>query len=252
MQISMLAFEQALTHTRLPARRPKMTRKSRGEKVNKGLCCATFGWTRYQFDQNIAKGMPYVRAAAHRGDEWVVNTAEVAAWIEEEKRRRREYVRRSEERTRAMLRAMEERQEAARRAERERVARWEAESRAREEARLLDRAYRVCVDLARADYGFPPGRPLVRDEHPEFARDWPPYRPDWWRPPPGLLEAVRAEPGCKPYGYVEPDWRRWVPSYVPGRPWPWRTADAVPPEPAAKCTGARPETVQPETRGDHR
>src|SRR3954471_9791753 len=107
-----------------------MTRKSRGEKVNKGLCCAMFGWTRYKFDQNIAKGMPHVRAAAHKGDEWVVNTAEVAAWIEEEKRRRREYVRRREERTRAMFRAMEERQEAVRRAERERVARWEAESRA--------------------------------------------------------------------------------------------------------------------------
>src|SRR3954466_9793883 len=109
-----------------------MTRKSRGEKVNKGLCCATFGWTRYQFDQNIAKGMPYVQAAAHRGDEWVVNTAEVAAWVEEQKRRWRAYVRRSEERTQAMLRAMEERQEAARRAERERVARWEAEARAGE------------------------------------------------------------------------------------------------------------------------
>src|SRR3954452_12053387 len=136
-----------------------MKRKSRREKVNKGLCCATFGWTRYQFDQNLAKGMPFVRAAAHRGDEWVVDTAEVAAWVEEQKRRVREYMRRSEERTRAMLRAMEERQEAARRAERERQARWEAEARAREEARLLDRAYRVCAELARADYGFPSGRP---------------------------------------------------------------------------------------------
>src|SRR5690242_2175265 len=154
-----------------------MTRKSRGERVNKGRCCAVFGWTRYQFDRNIAKGMPYVWAAAHRGDEWVVNTAQVAAWIEEEKRRVREYMRRSEERTQAMLRAMEERQEAAHRAARSRSARWEVESRSREEARLLDRAYRVCTDLARADYGFPPGRPLVRDEHPEFARDWPLYRP---------------------------------------------------------------------------
>src|SRR3954465_5422073 len=66
-----------------------MTRKSRGERVNKGRCCAMFGWTRYQFDRNLAKGMPYVRAAAHKGDEWVVNTAEVAAWVEEEKRRGR-------------------------------------------------------------------------------------------------------------------------------------------------------------------
>ena len=49
-----------------------MKRKSRGEKINKGRCCAMFGWTRYQFDQNITKGMPYVRAAAHKGEklEW--------------------------------------------------------------------------------------------------------------------------------------------------------------------------------------
>ena len=59
-----------------------MKRKSRGERVNKGRCCAMFGWTRYKFDQNIAKGMPYVRAAAHKGEEWVVNTAEVEAWLE--------------------------------------------------------------------------------------------------------------------------------------------------------------------------
>ena len=106
--------------------------------------------------------------------------------------------------------------------------------RAREEARLLDRAYRVCAELARADYGYPPGRVMRRDEHPVFADDWPPYRPDRWRPPPGLLEAVQAEPGCKPYGYVEPDWRRWVPRYVPGRPWSWRAAgDGTSDAPAA-------------------
>ena len=80
-----------------------MKRKSRGERVNKGRCCAMFGWTRYKFDQNIAKGMPYVRAAAHKGEEWVVDTAEVAAWIEERKRRLREYMRRSEERFRAFM-----------------------------------------------------------------------------------------------------------------------------------------------------
>jgi glycosyltransferase involved in cell wall biosynthesis len=60
-----------------------MKRKSRGQNINKGLCCAMFGWTRYKFDQNIAKGMPYVRAAAHKGEEWTVNTAEVEAWVEE-------------------------------------------------------------------------------------------------------------------------------------------------------------------------
>src|SRR3954469_9937664 len=108
-----------------------MKRKSRSEKVNKGRCCAMFGWTRYKFGQNIAKGMPYVRAAAHKGEEWIVNTAQVAAWIEEQKRRRREYMRRSEERTRAMLRAMEERQEGGPRAARGRAGRGGGEGGAR-------------------------------------------------------------------------------------------------------------------------
>jgi hypothetical protein len=29
----------------------------------------------------------------------------------------------------------------------------------------------------------------------------------WWMPPPGMLEAVQAEPTTIPYGYQEPDWR---------------------------------------------
>jgi hypothetical protein len=92
-----------------------MKRKSRGENVNKGRCCAMFGWTRYQFDKNIAKGMPYVRAAAHKGDEWIVNTAEVEAWIEAEKQRLREYMRRSSERVQRMFDEMQERKAAAQR-----------------------------------------------------------------------------------------------------------------------------------------
>jgi hypothetical protein len=201
--------------------------RPRGERVNKGRCCALFGWSRYQFDQRIAEGMPYVEAAAHKGAEWVVDVAEVQAWLEERERARREYWRRrreeDERRQRELAEAEAARREAGRRAERERAERWEAERRAREEARLLDRAYRVCAGLARADYGYPVGTPMDRREHPRFDADWPDDRPPGWQPPPGMLEAIAAEPACKPYGYREPDWRRlWPIPYVPGRPWPWR------------------------------
>lgn len=61
------------------------------------------------------------------------------------------------------------------------------------------------------------------DEHPTFLQDWPFQRPDWWLPDPAMAEAYRA---CKDLPEDQhPDWGRWVPSYVPGRPWPWRSED---------------------------
>jgi hypothetical protein len=112
------------------------------------------------------------------------------------------------------------------------------------------RSRAMTEDCARHGVDGPVGRDWTK-RHPKFVADWLSQRPLWWMPP-GMLEVVIAEPTTIPYGYQEPDWRRWAPPYVPGRPWPWRTADAVPPEPAAKGTGARPETVQPETRDDCR
>lgn len=88
--------------------------------------------------------------------------------------------------------------------------------------RWLDRAYGRCKRCAYQDIGRPFG-PRWSEETPRWLEDWPSRRPAWWRPPPGLLEAVMAEPEMRPYGYQEPDWRRWVPPYVPGRPWPWRS-----------------------------
>ena len=115
----------------------------------------------------------------------------------------------------------------------------------------------VCRRLAYEDYGspkgasFPNGRPrFAHEDHPGFMADWPFGRPPRWLPPPGMLEAIAAEPAYKPYDHREPDWRRWWPGYVLGRPWPWRAdADAgAPPEPAAEAAGARAETTRPEPR----
>ena len=53
-----------------------------------------------------------------------------------------------------------------------------------------------------------------------------------------MYEVVRAERDTtRPYGYVEPDWRRWVPKYVPGRPWPWRSDPSGPRAETAEPTG---------------
>src|SRR5689334_11449633 len=157
--------------------------------------------------------------------------------------------RREEERIEAMLRQAEANSPWARQQrEAERRRREEAELRARLERerteRALDRAYQVCLRLALRDLDppltgrHPNGRPCFRrEDFPQYDADWPRARPSWWRPPPGMLEAVRAEPGVIPYGYVEPDWRRWVPPYVPGRPWPWRAAGGGTSDAPAAATG---------------
>ena len=56
--------------------------------------------------------------------------------------------------------------------------------------------------------------------------DWPFVRPLWWLPPLGMMEATKAEPEYRPYNYQEPDWRQWVPRYVLGQHWPWRSDEA--------------------------
>jgi hypothetical protein len=33
-------------------------------------------------------------------------------------------------------------------------------------------------------------------------------------------------PEYRPYNYQEPDWRQWVPRYVEGQHWPWRSEEA--------------------------
>ncbi len=210
------------------------------ERLTKTECCRRFGWTRYEFDKNAAAGMPVLEAAAHKGAEWRVDPAAVRRWLArraaEEAERRRRFAQYCEERRREAERAVRARwereaaQERARRAaERAREEAWRREREERERGRRLDRAYRICRGLAYEDYGspkgasFPNGRPrFAHEDHPGFMADWPFGRPPRWLPPPEMLEAVEAEPAVIPYGYREPDWRRWWPGYAPGRPWPWR------------------------------
>jgi hypothetical protein len=210
-----------------------VSQRHQRQRVNKSGCCARFGWTRYEFDQQVAAGMPVIEAAAHRGREWAVDIRAVEDWLLDRQRAARERQRRWQEeqkrREQERARAMAAKYEAERRAEREREARWQAERQACEEAGLLDRAYDICAMLARTDYGYPRGTPMRADEHPQCDADWPRDRPAGWRPPPGMLEAIRAEPAYKPYDYREPDWRQgWPAPYVPGRPWPWWADRAEP------------------------
>ena len=77
-----------------------------------------------------------------------------------------------------------------------------------ERERLLDEAYRVCRRAAYRDFGSPKGAHWPQEPaNQPFVRNWPTQRPAWWRPLPGLLEAVMAQPTRLPYGYHEPDWR---------------------------------------------
>lgn len=142
--------------------------------------------------------------------------AEQAAARREATRRRREQ---------AEHRAAEERERDRRLAEQHRQAEV---ARRHEEQWLLDRCYATAKNLAWHDRGRPSGSDWpARTLH--WNEDWPVDRPDWWRAPPGMLEAMAAEPrGCIPFEHVEPDWRRWVPPYAPGQLWPWRVAETEP------------------------
>jgi hypothetical protein len=124
---------------------------------------------------------------------------------------------------RRQRRAALRRQREWQRQERERQERWECQHQAEAEARRRAReeeADRVCRRAAYRDFGSPKGAYWPQEpENQPFVRDWPTQRPAWWRPPPGLLEAVAADlPRQRVLPYREPDWGPWVPPYVPGRP----------------------------------
>jgi hypothetical protein len=53
-----------------------------------------------------------------------------------------------------------------------------------------------------------------------------------------MMEAIEAEPEYRSYNYQEPDWRQWVPRYVPGQHWPWRS-DSLRSEVATDEKGAQ-------------
>ena len=211
--------------------------------VNKSAICRRFGWSRHAFDAAVAAGMPVVEAAVHKGAEWAVDPAAVEEWLEARTAREAERQRRWRE-TEAARRAEAERQVAARwaaeelrhRQEREAAQlRREAEARRREEEareRELEAAYGVVFRryLRTAVPALGPGW----DERPEaraFLSRWPNGRmggrPRWWLPPPGLLEAMRAEAAKPPsFPRQEADYSHLFPAYSPDLVWPWRSGDA--------------------------
>ena len=128
------------------------------------------------------------------------------------------------------------REEELRRGAREaaRLAR-EAEDRRREEAarkRELDASYSVVFRSDRRSAVVPLGPGWIeRPEARAFLAAWPndamSGRPKWWMPPPGLLEAVRAQAAePRPFPYREPDHSHLFPAYSPDLVWPWRSGDA--------------------------
>ena len=135
--------------------------------------------------------------------------------------RRRLRQQQAEEERRRLADAANARWRRERELEEQRLAAFWERERQRKLDRALDRAYGNCKRCAYEDAGRPRG-PRWPEETPHWKEDWPTSRPSWWAPPPGMLEVVQAQPECIPYGYQEPDWRQWVPPYVPGRPWPWR------------------------------
>jgi hypothetical protein len=146
---------------------------------------------------------------------------------EQQERRERQELE-EQERLAAERRAREEAARRAHEREREQDEAFWAERERRDHEWHLNHAYTICRHCAYVDHGSPKdaGWP-ERPENKCLREDFPHRRPDWWLPPPGLLEAATAyvptPNGCATG--PEPDWSTWVPRYVPGRPWPWRRKD---------------------------
>jgi hypothetical protein len=125
-----------------------------------------------------------------------------------------------------------EEREAARRREREEERlsheRLERGRRREEHERVLGACYRICYRAAFRSLNLPWGDKRGLPAYEQLRRDFPYDRLGWWQPPPGFYEAVAEDlPKQVEFGYVEPDWSRWVPPYEPGKPWPWRKREGA-------------------------
>jgi hypothetical protein len=146
-----------------------------------------------------------------------------ARWREEAERRRQ-----AEEAERRTAAELAERYARERREERERHEQIERERVAAAHEKVLDACYSACFRAAYRAIGAPGGPHWTQlPEAVQLRRDFPHDRPADWAAPPGMYEAMKADlPKQVVYGYVEPDWSRWIPPYRPGQPWPWRRAEA--------------------------
>jgi hypothetical protein len=153
----------------------------------------------------------------------------VTARREARLRVQRERQRQAEEDERRRLREQREawrRQQAREQAERERWARRRQEE---ERERVMSECYRLCFRQACKAIGSPQGAHWPElPEAVQLRRDFPHDRPARWAPPPGMFEKVKEYMAARARWYLaeEPDWSRWVPEYVPNRPWPWRQPES--------------------------
>jgi hypothetical protein len=150
---------------------------------------------------------------------------------EQERRRRQEEFRKKvDEAVWGKFRAETER----RRREHDELVRaaeeYRREKEAKEQRRLPEDTYCVCRQQAMRDCGVVQAPGWIQDPRNQpFLREWPGSPPDWWAPPPGLLEVVKVEaPKFYITGTQPPDWSRWVPKYKLGQAWPWRKPDSDP------------------------
>src|SRR4051812_35724516 len=49
--------------------------------ANRAQCCAIFGWSPREFDQNVASGLPAKKKTSSRGETWQVDTVQAVAWV---------------------------------------------------------------------------------------------------------------------------------------------------------------------------
>jgi phage terminase Nu1 subunit (DNA packaging protein) len=48
--------------------------------ANRAQCCAIFGWSPREFDQNVASGLPAKKKTSSRGETWAVDTVAAVTW----------------------------------------------------------------------------------------------------------------------------------------------------------------------------
>ena len=51
--------------------------------MSKAQTCSFFGWSRDEFDRQVARGFPARKASRSRGAEWEVDSRDAVAWVVE-------------------------------------------------------------------------------------------------------------------------------------------------------------------------
>lgn len=192
------------------------------ELATRAAICRLHGWTLYRFDCLVREGMPYVSSTSRRGDQWQVDPDAVDAWLREreaqaERQRRRRQVAYE---AKLLAEAECERRREVRERERDEKCRRDAA------ALVLYCEFRNC-----ACNQLVAGHGASSPEFAKFVKDWPSpglsRPPDWWVPPPGLLQKARERTDAWIDGRTRewPNVRDLIPDTDYAVPWPWRRAE---------------------------